>query len=138
MAKRAKPVVELVESPPPSPEVQAEIGRYMKMPYSRELIPDEGGTYFARIVELPGCMTQGDNLQHALEMLDEAMSLWLEGAIEDGLPIPEPFDWSDYSGRFLTRVPPTLHRDLVRRADREHVSLNMFVVAALARALGQQ
>jgi len=124
-------------SPLPSPAVQAEIDRYMKLPYSRELVPYGDGRYYARIVEFRGCMTEGDNLQHALEMLDEAMSLWLEVGIEDGLPIPEPISIADYSGRFLTRVPPTLHRDLARRAEREGVSLNLFVATALARALGQ-
>jgi antitoxin HicB len=109
----------------------------MRKPYTKELIPYEDGRYIARIAEFWGCMTEGDNLQHALEMLDEAMSLWLEVGIEDGLPIPEPATITDYSGRFLTRIPPTLHRDLARRAEREGVSLNLFVATALARALGQ-
>ena len=136
MAKNAKKKI-ASDPPPPSPAVQAEIDRYMKMPYTKELIPYEDGTYFARIVEFRGCMTEGDNLHHALEMLDEAMSLWLEVGIEDGLPIPEPVTLGDYSGRFLTRVPPSLHRALARRADRENVSLNLFVATALARAVGQ-
>ena len=136
MAKSAKKKIG-TDPPPPSPAVQAEIDRYMAMPYARELIPYEDGRYFARIVEFRGCMTEGDNRQHALEMLDEAMSLWLEVGIEDGLPIPEPVTLADFSGRFLTRVPPTLHRDLARRAEREGVSLNLFVATALARALGQ-
>ena len=136
MAKNAKKKF-VNDSAPPSPAVQAAIDRYMKMPYTKELIPYEDGSCFARIVEFRGCMTEGDNLQHALEMLDEAMSVWLEVGLEDNLPIPEPVTLADYSGRFLVRIPPTLHRDLVRRADRENVSLNLFVATALARALGQ-
>ncbi len=133
MARRAKATLPAR----PSASVQAEIDRYMKMPYAKELVPDEDGAYFARIVELPGCMTQGDDLPDALRMLDEAMSLWLWGAIEDHIPIPEPVD-REFSGRFVVRVPATLHRDLVRRAEHEGVSLNMLAVAALARAVGQE
>lgn len=136
MAKRAKKVPEPV-SPPPSAEVQAEINRRLSMPYSYELIPEGDGTWFIRIVEFPGCMSVGNDVEDAMRMIRDAAQGWLEVGIEDGDPIPEPVSIGDFSGRFLTRIPPSLHRDLVRRADREGVSLNLFVATALARALGQ-
>jgi len=39
---------------------------------------------------LKGCMTQGDSREDALVMLDEAKELWLETALGEGIPIPEP------------------------------------------------
>ena len=39
---------------------------------------------------------------------------------------------SSHSGRFLVRMPSTLHEELARAAEREHVSLNRFVTEALA------
>ena len=41
-----------------------------------------------------------------------------------------------YSGRFVVRIPPSLHRDLVRAAAEERVSLNQLAAVALARAVG--
>lgn len=42
------------------------------------------------------------------------------------------------SGKFLTRVPPKLHKVLVTEAKREGVSLNLYAATALARTLGQR
>ena len=63
---------------------------YLSLPYPIELIPDRDGYWFARIPLLPGCMTQGETRAEALDMLDEAKSLWLETALSEGIPIPEP------------------------------------------------
>ena len=35
-------------------------------------------------------MTQGESREEALAMIDEAQELWLETALEEGIPIPEP------------------------------------------------
>ena len=40
------------------------------------------------------------------------------------------------SGKWLQRVPRTLHRDLIRLAERERVSLNQLVTALLSEAVG--
>jgi antitoxin HicB len=63
---------------------------YLELPYAIELIPDEDGYWFAQIPLLLGCMTQGASRNEALEMLDEAKALWLETALAEGIPIPEP------------------------------------------------
>jgi antitoxin HicB len=43
-----------------------------------------------------------------------------------------------YSGKVNLRMPRSLHRDLARRAEEEGVSLNQFMVVALARAVGEE
>ena len=40
------------------------------------------------------------------------------------------------SGKWLQRVPRTLHRDLIRLAERERVSLNQLVTSLLSEAVG--
>jgi hypothetical protein len=47
-----------------------------------------------------------------------------------------PIDPGEQTGRFLVHVPSDLHRALVASARRNGVSLNTFVVAALASATG--
>ena len=113
---------------------------YLNLPYTIEVIRDVGEEYsgwVARIVELPGCMTQGDSFEELGEMIGEAMRLWIETALEDGQEIPEPRPAETYSGKFIVRVPRSLHRELVEAAERESVSLNMFVSTALGKAVGQ-
>lgn len=44
-------------------------------------------------------------------------------------------DYTRYSGKFTVRLPKSLHQALVDRADREGVSLNLFVTNALSRTV---
>jgi antitoxin HicB len=67
-----------------------DLSYYMSLPYPIVLIPDEDGSWFAKIPILEGCMTVGDTREHALQMLDEAKELWLETVLEFGQSIPEP------------------------------------------------
>lgn len=64
-------------------------GHSLDFPYTIELhsSPDEG--WFARVPELPGCMSQGDTAEDALANVQEAMQLWLEVSMEQGNAIPE-------------------------------------------------
>jgi len=50
-----------------------------------------------------------------------------------GEPIPEPLAGRKYSGKFMVRVPPDLHRDLVTQAAEAGVSLNRLATLKLTR-----
>jgi antitoxin HicB len=63
---------------------------YLSLPYTIELTPDVDGYWFAEIPLLEGCMTNGENREDALAMIDDAKRAWLETALELGLRIPEP------------------------------------------------
>jgi antitoxin HicB len=93
-------------------DVPAEVQRLMALPYTHELLPNEDGTWFARIVEFSGCMTEGDTKAQALEMLDDAMPDWLTAKLDDGDSIPPPLAPKSFSGRFIVRTTRSLHRDL--------------------------
>jgi antitoxin HicB len=113
---------------------------YMTLPYTVEVIKDSGAEYsglFARVVELPGCMTQADTYAELGEMIEDAKRGWIEAALESGQDIPEPRPEEKYSGKFIVRVPRSLHQELVEAAKREGVSLNLFVNTALGKAIGQ-
>lgn len=92
---------------------------YLRRPYTIQLRRYDDGTFFAEVVELPGCMTEADTAEEVLEMIRDAQRGWIEACLEDGTPIPEPAAESAYSGRFLVRAPKTLHRDLAQRARAE-------------------
>ncbi len=63
---------------------------YLSLPYTIEIIPDDGDAWFVRIKELPGCMTEVDEWIEIQAAIDEAKHLWLELALERERPVPEP------------------------------------------------
>ncbi len=110
---------------------------YLKEPYSRVLIPDEeSGTYTALILEFPGCIAQGDTPQEAYEHLEDAAKDWIEAALDLKQEIPSPLQSLSFGGKVLLRLPKSLHRQLSLIAEREGVSLNQFIVSALAEKVG--
>jgi predicted RNase H-like HicB family nuclease len=106
----------------------------LKYPITIEAAP-EGG-YFTEIEDLHGCYSQGETIEEAMQMIEEARRLWLESAYEDKLDIPLPANEIEYSGKFNVRVPVSLHRKLHRLAGKEGVSLNQYVVFALSHTAG--
>lgn len=117
-------------------KIKEEVEVILAGPYTREMIKNEDGTWFARVVEFAGCMTEGSTAEEAFDNLNDAMASWIEVHLEDGDPIPPPLTSDQYSGKFLMRVPKTLHRELARRADLEGVSLNQYALVALSRCVG--
>ena len=115
---------------------QKSLDFYVNLKYPITLIPDETGGYAVEIEDLPGCISLGDTIEEAIQMIEDARRLWLESAYEDGLDIPLPENEADYSGKFNVRVPASLHRKLRRLADREGVSLNQYVLFALSHTAG--
>ena len=111
------------------------IDYYMNLPYTIELIPEPEGGWCVAVKELPGCLSEGDTVEEAVEMIHDAMRGWLEISLEEEHDIPEPNLDEEFSGKFVVRLPRSLHRQLVETAEREGVSLNQFVNVALARAV---
>lgn len=118
-------------------KVKAKIEEYLKKPYKIEIIPDPEGGFVAQISELPGCITQGETLEEVMEMIEDAKRAWIEAAIENNIPIPEPFELRKFSGKFLVRVPKSLHKKLVETAEKEGVSLNTLVVKLLSEGIAK-
>ncbi len=115
------------------------LDHYMGLPYTIEVRHDSESErpWFARIAELPGCMTEAPTFEELGPMIEDAMRSWIEVGLEHGDPIPEPRDAGGFSGKVNLRMPRSLHRDLVRRAEAEGVSLNQYMTTALARSVGR-
>jgi predicted RNase H-like HicB family nuclease len=63
---------------------------YLSLPYKREFLPNDDGTWFGKITELSGCMTEGNTPSECWENLEDALSSWLETCLESGSSIPLP------------------------------------------------
>lgn len=109
---------------------------YLRLPYRVVLHPSLEGGYAVELPDLPGCISQGETVQEALEMIEDAKRCWIADALEAGEAVPEPID-DTHSGRILVRAPKSLHRTLSEKAREEGVSLNQYIVFQLARAIGR-
>lgn len=109
------------------------IDYYLDLPYKLEIVPDkdEGG-YAARYPELPGCITVGATLESVVKNADDAKTEWIAAALEEGVAIPEPTFYDDYSGQFKLRLPKSLHKLLADQSKEEGVSMNQYCVYLLS------
>jgi predicted RNase H-like HicB family nuclease len=57
--------------------------------YTVILEKEEEGGYHVFCPTLPGCHTQSDTIEEGIANIREAMQLYVESLIEDGLPVPE-------------------------------------------------
>jgi predicted RNase H-like HicB family nuclease len=111
---------------------------YLRQPYTRALIPDENGGYFAEILEFPGCFAEGDTVEKAYKELEGAAKSWIEARISQGLEVPKPFDSLGHSGTISLRLPRTIHKRAAIMAERDRVSLNSFLSTAIASRVGAE
>jgi len=102
----------------------------------RPLSKDEGGGYSITFPDLPGCRSDGATPEEAIENGRDALASWLEVAREFRDQIPKPF--TGVSGRFVQRLPRSLHAELIAQAEAEGVSLNTLVVSLVSQGLGRR
>ena len=62
----------------------------------------EGG-YMVTVPALPGCITQGDDIDEAIAMAKEAIELYIEELQERGEKIPDDSNTLEYSLNFVTK-----------------------------------
>lgn len=109
---------------------------YMNLPYNfliRPISDESGNYYYGQVLELDGCQSDGDTFEEASRNLREAMEGWLSVKLEHGDHIPEPVNDDNYSGKFIVRVPKSLHKRLAIEAQKEGISLNQYLVYKLSR-----
>jgi antitoxin HicB len=103
----------------------------------RHLSKDEGGGYLIEFPDLPGCISDGETIEEAIENGNDAINCWVDAAKASGRHIPRPGELEKQSGKWVQRVPKSIHMRLVKKADEEGVSLNTLVITIIAEALGK-
>lgn len=116
-----------------------DITYYLDQPYTKVLRRDDEGDVIATIAEFDGCMAHGSDDSEALRNLREAQADWIEAALAAGQDIPVPEVEGDLpSGKFVVRVPRSLHQKLNKLAKKDDVSLNQLVVMAAAEHVARR
>ena len=102
----------------------------------RPLSPEEGGGYLISYPDFTECISDGETPEEAIRNGQDALRETIAALEELGLPVPDPGSGGSYSGRFIQRIPKSLHARLAMRAKQEGVSMNALVTAFLAESLG--
>ena len=104
----------------------------------RPLSQQEGGGFLISFPDFAECISDGDSLEEALVNGRDALKTTIAALKAKKLPVPAPNGGGVASGRFVTRVPKTVHAQLSTRAKAEGVSLNALVLAFIAQGLGRK
>lgn len=108
------------------------------------LSAEEGGGFLITFPDIPGCMSDGETEAEAVENGRDAFVAVISALHDMGRDIPAPsFSPDDAtapsaSGKFVARVPKSIHAKLASRAKIEGVSLNTLVLTFIAEGLGRQ
>jgi antitoxin HicB len=92
--------------------------------------------FIAEAPDLPGCSAWGKTEAEAAREAQDAIAAWLQAARAAKRTIPKASvaaPVSGYSGKFLVRVPRSLHARLAREAEQQGVSLNQWAASKLAQ-----
>jgi antitoxin HicB len=104
----------------------------------------DGGGYLITFPDLPGCISDGETEAEAVENGRDAFIAVVSALADMGRDIPAPsFSPDDAaapgaSGKFVARVPKSIHAKLTMRAKAEGVSLNTLVLTLIAEGLGRR
>ena len=102
----------------------------------RPLSAEEGGGYLVSFPDFAECISDGASIAEAIENGRDALKATIAALKSMKLPIPAANSGGVASGKFVARVPKTVHAQLAMRARAEGVSLNALVLAFIAQGLG--
>jgi len=88
--------------------------------------------YVGLCAEFPSLSWLADSPEGALQGIRAVVAEAVRDMVRGGEAVPEPLATGKYSGKFIVRVPPEVHRDLVVEAAEAGVSLNRLVSAKLS------
>jgi len=102
----------------------------------RPLSAEEGGGYLISFPDFAECISDGESIDAAIENGLDALKATIAALKSKKLPVPAPNSGGVASGKFVARVPKTVHGQLAMRARAEGVSLNALVLTFIAQGLG--
>lgn len=92
----------------------------------------EDGSFVGTVAELPSLSWLAETSAEAFDGIQRLAEEVIHDLEVNGEPVPEALADRTYSGQFVVRVPPEVHRQLVLDAAEQHVSLNRLVSSRLA------
>jgi antitoxin HicB len=104
----------------------------------RPLTAAEGGGFLVSYPDFSECISDGETVEEAIANGRDALAATIAALQAKGFAVPAPNSGGVASGKFVARVPKTIHAQLATRAKAEGVSLNTLVLAFIAEGLGRR
>ena len=95
---------------------------------------DKDGCFVGSAPPIIGPCCHGRTEAEVMAQLRTIVEEWVAVMLADGHPLPAGTAGKKYSGQFVVRVAPELHKKASLKALARGESLNQFVAAALAEA----
>ena len=94
---------------------------------------DEDAEYVGLCIEFPSLSWLASDPQAAFQGIRQMVADVVVDLQANGEPTPEPLAIKNYSGRFMVRIPPDLHRQLAIEAAEYGISMNRLISEKLSR-----
>ncbi len=88
--------------------------------------------YVGLCAEFPSLSWLSKTPESALKGIRNTVSEIIKDMKENGEEIPQPLANKNYSGKFMVRVPPEVHRSLAIQAAESGVSINRLVSSRIS------
>ena len=93
---------------------------------------EDDAEYVGLCAEFPSLSWLANTPEAALKGIRKVVNEVVADMLSNGEPIPEPIATKHFSGKFMVRVPPDVHRQLTIQAAEAGVSLNRLASAKLS------
>ena len=94
---------------------------------------EEDKEYVGLCAELPSLSWLAESQESALKGIRAVVEKAIKDMRDSGESPPPPLSARKFSGKFMVRIPPEIHRRLAIKAEEEGISLNRLVSAKLSR-----
>jgi predicted HicB family RNase H-like nuclease len=93
---------------------------------------EDDAEYVGLCAEFPSLSWLANTPEAALKGIRKVVNEVVADMLSAGEPVPEPIATKHFSGKFMVRVPPDVHRQLAIQAAEAGVSLNRLASAKLS------
>ena len=94
---------------------------------------EEDNEYIGLCAEFPSLSWLSKTPESALKGILKVVAEIIKDMKKNGEEIPQPLSGKYYSGKFMVRVPPEVHRNLAIQAAESGVSINRLVSSRLSQ-----
>jgi predicted HicB family RNase H-like nuclease len=94
---------------------------------------EEDAEYLGLCIEFPSLSWLAATQEEALAGIRTMVADVVADLQSNSEPVPEPLATKAFSGRFMVRIPPSLHRQLALEAAEAGISLNRLASARLSQ-----
>lgn len=104
----------------------------------RQLSAEEGGSFLILYPDFLVCASDGDTVGHALANGNATLKATISALKTKALVVPAPNSGGVVSGKFVARVPKSVHARLAARVKADGMALNTQVLTLRAEGLGRK